>query len=330
MKLSKNNNFGGSAMKHKLLYGILAVEAVLLVLLGIWGVGVVSITAFPFAEIGCGLRALSLSGGAGNSAAVILYGLFCLLPLVYLLVRMIRRRARAEDGLLGLLSALMFWILYLLINPAEIGQLFGAPELAELGVLILGGTLWSILIGYAVLRALRTFSGSHTVALLRYLDILLGLLCVVLVYGVFGSGFSGLLTAFEKLKEANTGAASLGTSYLFLVLQYLADVLPYMLDLVVIQFGMRLTDALRTDVYGPEVGTAANRLGAVCQVSVVAVLLMQIAVNVSQLLLGSAVHSSDYTVRIPLLSIVFVLAVLLLAKYFAAGRQLKKDNDMFI
>jgi len=45
---------------------------------------VVSILAFPFAQIGLMLRVLSLSGGIGNIIAVILYTIVCLLPMAAL------------------------------------------------------------------------------------------------------------------------------------------------------------------------------------------------------------------------------------------------------
>ena len=59
-------------------------------------------------------------------------------------------------------------------------------------------------------------------------------------------------------------------------------------------------------------------------------MLSQIGVNVLQLALGSLIRSSHYTLSIPLLSVVFVLAAMLLAHYFEQARRLKDDNDMFI
>ena len=42
--------------------------------------------AFPFQQLGLGLRALSLSGAAGNAAAIVLYLALCLSPAAVLLV----------------------------------------------------------------------------------------------------------------------------------------------------------------------------------------------------------------------------------------------------
>ena len=70
-------------MTGRRLKGLLCLEAALCLILGLAlrpAGGVPSVLAFPFAPLGRALRALSLSGGAGNVCALILYALFCLLP----------------------------------------------------------------------------------------------------------------------------------------------------------------------------------------------------------------------------------------------------------
>ena len=72
-------------------YIALSLEAaaclLLVVLLG-WNSGeggiLASLTAFPFAQIGLGLRWLSLSGAVGNGLAIGLYVLLGLIPLIAL------------------------------------------------------------------------------------------------------------------------------------------------------------------------------------------------------------------------------------------------------
>ena len=72
-------------MKKKLFPALLAAEAAALILPRFFSAqpeaALLSLAALPFAPIGAGLRALSLSGSGGNTAAVALYVLLCLLPL---------------------------------------------------------------------------------------------------------------------------------------------------------------------------------------------------------------------------------------------------------
>ena len=81
------------------------------------GESLASLAAFPFAQIGLGLRWLSLSGAVGNGLAIGLYVLLSLIPLIALGVIWRRGKLRQADALRAVLSALLFWVLYLMVNP---------------------------------------------------------------------------------------------------------------------------------------------------------------------------------------------------------------------
>ena len=315
---------------------ILMLEILICVILLIssqsWNGAFADAMAFPFEQIGIGLRSLSISGAVGNIAAIAVYSVLCLLPVVYLLIRFLKKQMRLEDGLLILLSAVLFAALYWMINPAYLARHFGSAELADANKALSGIVVYSVLTGYIILRAMRTFTQSETSSMLRYLRILLGVICVIFVYAIFGFGLSGLLAAMKQLAEANTAldGHQLLPSYIFLVVQYLVSVLPHILSVVVIFYGFDLTKALEENQYGKAVVSSAQKISRICRVSVVAIMLSQITANALQLALGAIVHSSHYTLSIPLLSAVFVLAALLLAKYFEQARQLKDDNDSII
>ena len=116
----------------------------------------------------------------------------------------------------------------------------------------------------------------------------------------------------------------------FLVTQYLVNILPAILAIVIVFSGIDLVNALAADPYGEAVVKAARKTGRVCRYTVVAIMLSQIGVNVLQFAFGSQIRYSDYTLNIPLLSVIFVLAAMVLAGYFEKARQLKADNDLFV
>jgi hypothetical protein len=76
-------------MKRRLLYALLVLEAALCITLSLaknsFGGAFSALLAFPFEQIGLGLRLLSLTGKLGNSIALTLYAAFCLLPAFFLL-----------------------------------------------------------------------------------------------------------------------------------------------------------------------------------------------------------------------------------------------------
>lgn len=277
-----------------------------------------------------------------------IYVSLCLAPAVYLAVRAIKHRSHAEDWLLALLSAVLFAVLYLMINPADISKhfMFGSEVTGGLKS-FLGVVAYSVIAGYLILRAMRFFTDNEASSIYKYLKILLAVVCVALVFSIFGTGLTSLIGSFDTLAAGNTSSGhdvlsdimfsgnenfnqDLSLSYVFLVLQFLVNVLPNFLGLIIVFSGIGLITALAVDPYGEAVAALARKTGQICRRVIAVIMLSQICLNVLQLALGSLVLSRNYTLIIPLLSIVFMLVAMLLAGYFEKTRQLKADNDMFI
>lgn len=321
-------------MKRKLLF-ILALEAIACLALYLartsWPELVTSVLAFPFEQIGYGLRSLSLSGAVGNGFAVALYVILSLLPAAACLALLRRRHFQLEDALLPLASVVLFIVLYCMINPSVLGAYFGRPEAQPLAKAIMGGSVYAVLAGYLLLRVRRHLFAADLKKMRTYLSALLVILSVVLVYLVFGAGFGGLLDDFAALYAGNTQATSARSlSAVFLVLGWLADSLPYLLDIMIIFAALALLRALVDDRYADAALAAASRLAHLCGVSLVATILTNVGFNLLNLLFIKRLLVVDHVVQIPLFSILFTLAALLLAQFIRENKRLKDDNDLFI
>lgn len=318
--------------KDKLFKIALAVEAVLCVLLTVLktpvGDAFVTAMAFPFEQIGSGLRVLSLSSAVGNVFAFLLYIAICLLPVGALLLIKRKRNMLPEDGLLLVLSITLFFIIYWMINPGNMAGLFhGIPA----GKAVLGGTVYSILIAYFILRILRLFRTSEVDRLQRYLAILLGLLNVIFIYLIFGAGVKSLMETIAALQAGNAGNESLlGASYAFAALQYLVDVLPYGIDILVVFAGIRLLKKLTTDRYSDETVLAASRLSRLCGKTLSITVLTIAAFNLLQLIAAKQLFRINTAMQVPLFSVAFVLAALIFSRLIAENKLLKEDNDSII
>ena len=290
--------------------------------------------AFPFQQLGLGLRALSLSGAAGNAVAIVLYLALSLSPAAALLAVKRRRPLHSEDALLGLLTALLFPVLYFAINPGLFS--ISAQTAADFGTALLGGCAWSVLVAWAVLRLLRTLSGAGTERLQQYLSMLLGVLAVYFVFAAFGACFAELLSNLNALHESNQGYEFWGNSGPmamtegFLVLQWTVSALPYLLDLAIIHAARLLLAELAADRYSEASVAAAERLATLCRKALVAVVLTNVGFNLLQIVFAGSLLVIDGFLYLPLFSVAFVLAALLLARFLAENRQLKQDNDLFI
>ena len=326
-------------MKHKKIYSVLFLEAAVCILFGLMHIrfsGIFSrVAAVPFEQIGYGLRILSLSGPVGNAAAVILYILLSLIPFfVYCLLR-IRGKNDGIDLLLVGLSILLFFVLYYMVNPGLL-QL-SVPE----SVKWMPGLVFdSALFGYLVLRVLRTYISADVCRLQRGLLRLLWVLNMIFVYAVCGKCFGELLSSVQTLQTMGQGMEtgvrlvgenlSLTMSYFFLVLQFLVNALPYLLDILVVCMSVHVIEEFVENRYSDQAVTAAGKLAHFCAESLAVTAAASVLFNILQFAFGSRLYQVNVMVVVPVVSVIFVLAVLMLARYIQEDQKLKQDNDLFI
>lgn len=294
--------------------------------------------AFPFAQVGAGLRALSLLGGAWNVLAIVLYAALSLLPAICFAALCRKRKPFAEDGLLILTSLTLFGILWAAVNPAWLARNWPAGR--TLGISMLGGVFYSEIIAYAVLRLLRVSAAADAKALRRYVRWMLALLGAAFVYGAFGGGVQTLLTALEQLQAGNTADAlhmepggSAGAGLLWtqaaLVVRYLVDASSSLLSIRVILEALRLLAA--QDSGNMELASeCASKIAGKSAQALRFALLSGLAVNLLQVLLAKQLRNIALDVSLPLGSVMLCLAALLLARLMQENRKLREDNDLFI
>ena len=322
-------------MKDKIHVGVLAAEALVCVLFCILQTSFVGVfttaMAFPFEQIGLALRLLSLSGVMGNALAVVLYTAICLSPLAVLLILQRKRKLYMEDGLLVLLSAVLFAVIYLMINPGFISSLNAGSVGQSIGKAVLGGTFYSVLVGYVILRVLRLFYDGVTNKLASYMSVMLVLLNILFVYLIFGAYFSALLGSISTLRAGNIGNEHLlGTTYVFLALQFIVNSLPYVFSILIIFAALRLLSEMRKDRFSDKTVAAAEWTSRICATALVATILASISFNLLQLLLVKSLFIINTSVQIPVFSIIFVLATLLFTRLITENKMLKDDNDLFV
>ncbi|MDO5345365.1 MAG: hypothetical protein Q4E91_06430 [Lachnospiraceae bacterium] len=326
-------------MRKKRLEGVLMIEAVVCIafcLLQINYSGIfTTAAAFPFEQLGLGLRALSLSGGAGNVLALILYFFISLIPAGIWALLKKRKKAYRADIILVFLSILLLPMLYYMVNPG----LFGS-NVPGTGKWLLGGTFYSVLFGYGILRILEIYSHAGIPKLQSGLKLLLFLLNIVLVYLIFGQNLGTLLQTVQQVKNDNavpdiweslSGASNaLMPTFFFLVLHYIVNMLPYLLDIVTVFLAVDLLDALAEDRYSDRAVRAVERLSGFCVKALMAAVTAAAAFHILQAIFHRQLYQVDVVIVIPVFSVIFVLAVLLYARYIREDQKLKRDHDLFI
>ena len=158
------------------------------------------ILSFPFKQLGEVLRKLSLSSDAGNIGAWILYVTICLVPAVIFVVKVVRKKNKKEDWLLPVISAVLFYVMYIMINPSLV---FKTNYLMDdyIGYDAFGGIIYSAIIGYLVLKLIRRFKGAKQQSICKWLGVLLCIVNVVLILNMV----AGLESIVSTIKNVNAG-----------------------------------------------------------------------------------------------------------------------------
>ncbi len=296
--------------------------------------GFTSLAAFPFEQAGYVLRQMSLSGTAGNAAAIVLYLTLGLLPCLAWLLLKKQGRLLAVDHLLPALSVLLLAVIYYMVNPG-----FIVSAVPGTGKWLLGCTFYSALSGYLVIRVLAVCRRARLETLESVLQGLLGFLNMVFVYLIFGQNLDRLLNSLRDMGNVSSGlyavgaaqgAQSVGLTCLFFGLGYLVDVLPYVFDLGIVFLAGRLLAALKADRWGDAAAELADRLAGFCAKALGITAGADVMFNVLQVLFGAGLYRMDLVIHVPVLSILFVLAALLSARYIREAQKLKKEHDLII
>lgn len=288
------------------------------------------IFTFPFGQIGEALRTMSLASSAGNIAAMVIYLLISVMPMLYLVDRVARQKKEPDaiDILLIMMSVMLFIMMYFMVNPGYINSnLYGAMPGKGAALAM---TFWSMVIGYVVLKCIKASIGTDEKKLARYLKLILIAVAAVIGINIILGIFTEVIPAAKGIREIDEQLNNDYNTSLFLWIKYFADKVPSVLNIVVIIHAVKMVDQLRLDRYSQETISAAENLSRICRISVTVMILISIAVNLFQFLVWTKVYKTSYVVDIPLFSIAMCIAVLLLSKFFASDKALKEDNDMII
>ncbi len=315
-------------MKRKALCMFLAAEAVL-VCLAVWFRGTAShgfsgIFAFPFEQAALGLQRLASLGAAGRGLALALMAGLCLLPLVPVLRTAGDSARKGENIALAALSASLFAALFCMSTPAALAHFCvgGDTRMASGVKLALGCTVWSVAGCWLVLWLLRLFRTGKRRQLMSYLERMLCAACALFVA-------CGCVESVPVLAES-LRKAQLPADGFFAVLRFVLCLLPYAADIIVAFSAMELVQKLGSEGSSESAVESARSLSSVSAKTLAVVVASGALFNIIQLAAAPILSDISTRVQLPVLSLVFVLAALLLSRLIAENKRLAEDNGLFI
>lgn len=273
-----------------------------------------------FPHMGQWLRALSLSGSAGNAGA---WGIVLLLSALPALGLLWRGRCK-WDWLLPLCSLEILAGLYFLVNPTLLGMPVDASSLW--GITAAGGA-GATLAAWVVLRGLeRLEAASHTLA--KLLD---GAGCLLLCLAVWYRA-AGLYGTIRSVTAGNTAVPSdqLFPTYASLTLLAVAGLIPQILSCLVLLWGGDLARAMEAAPFSGDTAALAENLSRRCAGTAALSVLVCVAGNAAQMLLFSSLRHISTTVSFPLETVLLAAALGLLCRYIQGAKAVNDDNESII
>lgn len=273
---------------------------------------------FPY--MGQWLRALSLSGGAGNAGAWAIVLLLAALPMLGLL----RRRRCRWDWLLPLASLEILAGLYFLVNPTLLGTVMDLSSFWGLAAACGAG---ATLAAWVVLRGLeRLEAASHTLAAL--LD---GAGCLLLCLAVWIRA-AGLWETIRSVTEGNTAvpADALFPTYASLTLLAIAGLIPQILSCLVLLWGGDLARAMEAAPFSADTVALAEKLSRRCAQTAALSVLVCVAGNAAQMLLFSSLRHISAMLSFPVETVLLAAALGVLCRYIQGAKAVNDDNESII
>jgi len=308
--------------KEKLFWVLTAAAAVTAALTPYVGSGLFSVLSLPFKALGWLLRTLSLSGAAGNAAAIAVYGAVCIAPVLF----WFRGKRRREDSLLLLMPPILMVVLYYMVNP----NLRHSVMQNAVGDAIYASAVWSSLMTWGVLKLLYSDEWGLDRNIYKGLRIFLLLCAACCLIDCFGNGTARLLTTVKSQIEI-MGHVNYGWMDITLIaLAYLVQAVESGFAALVLYRGVKLLTELERDPFGESCVKAANGVSKTCRDALSIICLTGLFLNLTQILLTPFLRNISVGVHVPVTGLAVCFAMLAVTKLLTQGKELKDESDLFI
>ncbi len=294
------------------------------------------------------LRQVSMNSSIGNIAAWGIYIGICIFPSLLILKKVYSYKKQPQldkadstkvpsyqsvnypicltDVILLVLSLYLFFMLYCFINPGILSKL--APEMTGgdasdvLAVMknVLAGLVYSLIIGYFVLKLAGSFQSTNIWKQTERI-----LIFCTMTYVAFVC-FALPLNFFQQYENA----MALESGIWVTLMNFFLDLLPMACFVGIMESGVVLIHSLKENKYDQEAVAAAHLMAQRSRRTVSVSVLCSIIQNILQLIFWKQIMHANFFLNIPFLPLILAFAGLLIAEYLKESSLLSDDNQMII
>ena len=285
-----------------------------------------STAAFPFEQIARFLARLSRAGGLRKGIGVAGWFGISAVPAMIALRYRRGKETILERISLFVLSVVLFFALYGMAAPHAFSFVrhTSAEEVsgwAKAIRQICGPSVWTVVVLYIFLLLIRLFRQGNKEQLIRYMRIILYVLCVIFTAVAAVSLTRGILS----FPDTPDTAMDKG----FAAIRLAAQMIPYVFDILVI---ICLLDLLQSAMGEGQNGIekAAEKVSRTCCAALGVTAAVTALINIIQMVFMQLLTNIYATMDIPVVSMAFVIMILLLTRLLIENKKLRDDNSLFI
>lgn len=285
----------------------------------------------PFELIGKGLRILSLSSVAGNVIAIIIYAVISMIPVIYVMYQRKRGRKHKEDILLIAFTGLLFYSLYMFINPGLMYQrmpdIFSMDQSSLIAMkIIYAFIIYSVVIMWLIMKAIR-FIGDDSQKNWKS-RLYFGMKALIAALASYYTILITYAKTFELLHKSGNKLQNVSSvQCVKSVLQLLPIAFTVLLFINIIYVVKAIEDHKEEQQM-----IAVSRLAGVAKVTAVVTVISDFILNFYQFLLGATLQNVNVTFApdVSMEPLIIAFGALIFHEYFKRTKQLKEENEQFI
>jgi hypothetical protein len=302
----------------------------------------------PFEYAGKFIRAVSLSGGIGATAAYALYTALCLAPLYYPVIRAVKAKGIKKSEILrGVLwlavSAALFYLMYFAINPhliktvadgisaesapssSVVIDMFRAISFIGIALTFYAGLALAVLAEAAA--AMKKNDGRAY----SFARLVTALIIITLLYSAFFINSVELKTALAKFKADSAAGSYTGTvDYTLVYFGYFLRMCPALCAVYLLLCVRFCVAGLKNDMLCTANAGRFNELLSVSKISAAVILLAAIAENVLNIALAGSLKHSYFRFEIPAAMIFATCLIAIVCKLLLRAIELNEESKLVI
>lgn len=282
-----------------------------------------SIVGSPFSAIGNLLRYLSLKSSALNCLSIILYIIISLIPIYFLLVLLLKKKAKNIDlFFLALLSASLFLTIYYYINPFLLKDIFvNFKEITDetIDFILLSGissSFYLILFLYIGIKLITSKTLLNNKSFLRFIDFITWLLLFGAFYLVPSKLFQEIKSEYSSLENLKIVLSSLNS---FITI-----------GLYIYSLHIFKNICIRSSGFEIELINETKKLNHLSKVIIIYLISSLLFFNIYQIVFGKHIQNLSFALSFPLTEILIFFLTIFLTNSFIKSNKLQEENRLTI